>query len=151
MSISCKTILLISAGVLLLATGCATLPPEAPPRPKQTPRQTPQVPAPPVQSEEPETTKPVAPGPRAIASLKLTDQAQAFIASKEPDQAIRIIEKAIAIDPANGYNYYFLAEAWLMKGDRKQAREFNRLAGMYLKKDVDGSMKVEKQLERIGE
>jgi tetratricopeptide (TPR) repeat protein len=83
--------------------------------------------------------------------LKLTDQAQAFIASKEPDQAIRIIEKAIAIDPANGYNYYFLAEAWLMKGDRKQAREFNRLAGMYLKRDVDGSLKVEKQLERIGE
>jgi predicted Zn-dependent protease len=83
--------------------------------------------------------------------LRLTEQAQALIESKAPDQAIRILEKAIAIDPTNGYNYYFLAEAWLMKGDRKQALEFNQLAGIYLKKDAESILKVKRQKARIKE
>ena len=160
MLISCKTILLILVGVLFLIAGCATLPSEPPPQSRPVPpvsspppqpsepkaAKTP-VPSPPPQPTEPKTTG--TPGPRTIASLRLTEQARTLIESKEPDQAIRIIEKAIAIDSTNGYNYYYLAEAWLLKGDRNQAREFNRLAGIYLEKKSDWFLKVKRQKERI--
>jgi len=36
-----------------------------------------------------------------------------------------------------------------MKGSRRQALEFNRLAGIYLEKDAAWLMKVKKQKERI--
>jgi predicted Zn-dependent protease len=85
-----------------------------------------------------------------MASLRLTEQARLLIASKKPDRAIRTLERAINIDPGNGQNYYYMAEAWSMKGSKRQALEFNRLAGLYLEKDAVWLMKVRKQKERIG-
>jgi hypothetical protein len=72
-----------------------------------------------------------------------------MIDSKKPDQAISILEKAVNIDTNNGQNYYLLAEAWLQKGNPKQAKEFNRIAGMYLKDDDGWALKVRQQKERI--
>jgi len=53
------------------------------------------------------------------------------------------------LNPSNGQNYYYMAEAWLKKGNPSQAREFNRLAAMYLKDDSNWIGRVKDQQERI--
>jgi tetratricopeptide (TPR) repeat protein len=92
---------------------------------------------------------PVKPSPRAVASLRLTDQGRLFLESGNPDDAIRMYEKALNLDPANGPNYYYLSEAWLMKGNIAQAAEFNRLAAIYLEGDAKWMDRVMQQRERI--
>jgi len=53
------------------------------------------------------------------------------------------------LNPGNGRNYYYLAEAWLMKGNIGQAMEFNRLAEVYLKDDSEWLHRVIGQRGRI--
>jgi tetratricopeptide (TPR) repeat protein len=89
------------------------------------------------------------PSPRAGASLRLTEQARQLIAAHKPDEAIRTLEKALNIDPQNGRSYYHLAEAWLLKGDRDRALQFNRLAESYLAKDPAWAAKVREQKRQI--
>ena len=96
-------------------------------------------------------SSPDKPSPRAIASLRLTDQGRLFLQSGEPDRAIRMYEQALNLDPANGQNYYYLSEAWLMKGNIAQAVEFNRLAAMYLEGDPEWIGRVMKQRDRINQ
>ncbi|UCF93816.1 MAG: tetratricopeptide repeat protein [Desulfobacterales bacterium] len=67
----------------------------------------------------------------------------------QPDDAIRVLEQAINLNTTNGENYYYLAEAWLMKGNLGQAAEFNRLAEIYLEQDPQWSPRVRRQRERI--
>ena len=174
-----RLILITFIGAFLFAYGCATPPPKvvtapkpapepvappapapAPPAPAPVPEKTepvkapPEPVAPPKQIAEPKATVP-APiqtekkAPRVTASLRLTEQARLLIESKKPDEAITILEKAVNIDVDNGQNYYLLAEAWLMKGNQKQAKEFNRIAGMYRKEDEAWVQKVQSQKERI--
>jgi len=94
-------------------------------------------------------TAPEKPSPRAVASLRLTDQGRLFLESGNPDHAIRMYEQALNLDPANGPNYYYLSEAWLMKGNIVQAAEFNRLAAIYLEGDAKWMDRVMQQRERI--
>jgi tetratricopeptide (TPR) repeat protein len=89
------------------------------------------------------------PSPRAVASLRFTDQGRLFLESGHPDDAIRMYEKALNLDPANGPNYYYLSEAWLMKGNIVQAAEFNRLAAIYLEGDAKWMDRVMEQRKRI--
>jgi hypothetical protein len=173
-----KAILFIVIGALFFSFGCATTPPKivtapkpapepvAPPKPEPAP----QPPAPAQAKTEPEKApEPVAPpklisepkltipaptqtekqAPRTTASLRLTEQARLMIESKKPDAAISILEKAVNIDTNNSQNYYLLAEAWFMKGNQKQAREFNRIAGTYSRDDAGWMLKVQQQKERI--
>jgi hypothetical protein len=91
------------------------------------------------------------PTPQLIASLTLVDQARALIESNHPDDAIRLLERAVNLHPQNGQTYYYLAEAWLKKGDIIQAGEFHRLAGVYLEHDGDWSSLLKLQEERIKE
>ena len=91
----------------------------------------------------------VQPSPRTVASLRFTDQGRLFLESGNPDDAIRMYEKALNLDPANGVNYYYLSEAWLMKGNIEQAAEFNRLAAIYLEGDDKWMDRVMQQRERI--
>ncbi len=98
----------------------------------------------PEQSEEP-----ARPSPRALASLKLTDQGRRLIDAGEADNAIRVLEQAISLNPTNGQNYYYLSESWLMKGFTSKAREFNYLAESHLKGDQDWDKRVTRQAERI--
>ena len=70
--------------------------------------------------------------PRELASLQLTEQARILMNSDKPDDAIRILEKAVNLHPQNGEAYYYLAEAWLKKGNVSQAKEFHDLAVIYL-------------------
>ena len=98
---------------------------------------------------QPETGKPAGPSPRALASLELTDQGRRHIEAGEADKAIRVLEQAISLHPGNGQNYYYLAEAWLMKGFAGEARQFNRLAESHLTGDKDWEKLVTRQAERI--
>jgi predicted Zn-dependent protease len=87
--------------------------------------------------------------PRAVASLGLTEQARMLLEGNKPDDAIRTLERAVNLNPSNGRNYYYLAEAWLKKGNPGQAREFNRLAAMYLRDDLDWMERVKTQEKRV--
>ncbi|MBW2571503.1 MAG: hypothetical protein JRE61_03825 [Deltaproteobacteria bacterium] len=78
------------------------------------------------------------PSPRALAALQLT-----------PDDAIGILEQALNLNPAGGMNYYYLSEAWLMKGNIAQAAEFNRLGEIYFKDDNQWLDRLMEQRERI--
>ena len=89
--------------------------------------------------------------PRVLAALQLTEQGRIFLENNQPDDAIGILERALNLNPDNGKNYYYLAEAWLMKGNIDQAAEFNRLAEIYLKDDSEWLNRVILQKERIKE
>ena len=106
-----------------------SIPPEVPVEPEQVPQ----------------------PGPRLQASLKLTEQGRLNLKAGKPDNAIRVLEQAISLNPANGQNYYYLAEAWLMKKNLTEAREFNSLAKLHLKDDTAWLEKVTRQADRIAD
>ncbi|MGD2099261.1 MAG: tetratricopeptide repeat protein [Desulfobacterales bacterium] len=89
--------------------------------------------------------------PRAVASLQLTEQGRRLLDERQPDRAIRILEQAVSLHPTNGQNYYYLAEAWLMKGFADQAKEFNQLAEIHLKDDHQWMIRVGRQADRIAE
>ena len=99
--------------------------------------------------EQQEPEKPAGPSPRALASLKLTDQGRRHIEAGEADSAIRVLEQSISLNPANGQNYYYLSEAWLIKGFAAEARQFNRMAESHLTDDKDWEKLVTRQAERI--
>lgn len=174
-----RSALFMLIAALLLGFGCATPPKEIiyPPEPAReevmipSPAPEPQPPpaiqekaetieepeapaAPPEEtpmprSTVPDTAKTEKTAPRTMASLRLTEQARLMLESKRPDEAISVLEKAMNIDPGNGRNYYYLAEAWITKGNRAQALEFNRMAGIYLGNDDAWKARVQRQKERI--
>jgi predicted Zn-dependent protease len=96
-----------------------------------------------------QTPAPQDDSPRSVASLRLTEQARALLESGKADDAITTLERAINLNPSNGRNYYYMAEAWLKKGNSSQATEFNRLAAMYLKDDPGWMSRVKDQQARI--
>ena len=89
--------------------------------------------------------------PRVMASLQLTDQGRRLVEDRKPDKAIRVLEQAVSLHPTNGQNYYYLSEAWLMKGSAAQANEFNQLAEIHLKEDDAWMIQVANQADRIAE
>jgi tetratricopeptide (TPR) repeat protein len=93
--------------------------------------------------------EPAEPNPRVLASLKLTDQGRRHVDAGEADRAIRVLEQAISLNPNNGQNYYYLSEAWLIKGFAAEARQFNGLAESHLTGDKDWEKLVTRQAERI--
>ena len=89
--------------------------------------------------------------PRTVASLQLTEQGRRLLLDRQPDKAIRVLEQAVSLNPLNGRNYYYLSEAWLVKGDTHQAKEFNQLAEIHLKDNSEWIIRVGQQAERIAE
>jgi len=87
--------------------------------------------------------------PREKASLQLTEEGRQLLAEDKPDHAIRLLEQAIGLNPDNGQCYYYLAEAWLQKGNPSEARQFNSLAKNYLKKDNAWKTLVANQADKI--
>ena len=136
-----KWVLMLALGALTLS-GCAkpiseplSLPPESPPSASE--------------GAEEARDMPSQDSPRALASLRLTDQGRMLLERGRTDDAISLLERAMGLHPTNGENYYYLAEAWLLKGRTAQAAEFNRLAGIYLEKDDRWMGKVIEQRKRI--
>ena len=126
--------------LLMLVSGCALITPVPE---SSMPVETP------VEESEGPIVLPEEKSPRLVASLRLTEQGRILIESRKPDQAVRILERGVILDPDNGRNYFYLSEAWLLKGDISQAIEFNRLASMYLREDIDWARRVEDQRKRI--
>jgi len=89
------------------------------------------------------------PSPREKASLQLIQEGRQLLAEGKPDQAIRLMEQAIGLNPDNGQCYYYLAEAWFQKRNFGEARQFNSLAENYLKKDKSWKTRVANQANRI--
>jgi len=102
------------------------------------------IPEPPPSPELPAT-------PRALASLQLTEQGKNFLNKGKPDAAIRVLERAINLNPGSGENYYYLSESWLQKGEAKQAKEFNHIAEIYLNKYPDWTVRIARQKDLIQE
>lgn len=86
---------------------------------------------------------------RTQASLQLTEQGRALLEQGRLDDAVSMLERSIGLDPTNGQSYYYLSDAWLLKGNIPQAQEFNRLAGLYLQNDRTWSKRVTDQRDRI--
>ena len=84
-----------------------------------------------------------------IASVNLTDQGIRLLKEGKHDDAISIFERSINIFPENSNNYYYLAEAWLIKGNVPLAEEFNRLAMLYVKKGSHLSRQIADQKIKI--
>ena len=89
------------------------------------------------------------PSPRALASLGLTEQGRLLLKSGNLDDAISMLERAVGLNPTNGVNYFYLSGAWLLKGDTVQAEEFNRLAAIYLRENIEWTARVMEQGEQI--
>ncbi len=107
------------------------------------------VPAPPTKTPDVKVEKKELPGARELASVHLTEQGRMLLESGKVDDAISVLEQAVSIYASSGKNYYYLAEAWLLKGNVLQAGEWNRLAEMYLAGDREWSQRVYEQHERI--
>ncbi len=87
--------------------------------------------------------------PREKASLQLTEEGKQLLEEDKPDHAIRLLEQAISLNPDNGQCYYYLAEAWLQKGNLSQAEQFNSLAQNHMNQSKDWKDRIEKQAARI--
>ncbi len=128
------------AGVFL-SSGCTK---------KQSVAVSPDTPTPPSPAEEmPEAGESA--NPRVAAALELTRQGKRFLDNGDPDAAIRVLERAVNLDPSASENYYYLSEAWLMKENPEQAGEFNRLAEEYLEQDPAWAVRIARQRDRIEE
>ena len=140
------------AGLVLVTFlgGCATVKPNLP-RPRVGSAQKPAKPPKPLikkRSVTSPTPKPTD-SQRTVALLSLVDQGRTYLDQKRPDAAIRVLERAININPQRGESYYYLAQAWLMKENFSQAREYNRLAGNYLGNDPQWAGLVAAQRQKI--
>ena len=89
--------------------------------------------------------------PQEKASLQLTEEGRQLIDENQPDQAIRSLEQALSLNPDNGPCYYYLAEAWLQKGNFSEAKQFNSLAEDYLKKDKGWNSRLANQADKIAD
>ena len=89
------------------------------------------------------------PSPREKASIRLTREGRQLLNGGQTDNAIRLLEKAIGLNPSNGQSYYYLAQAWMKKGIYSEAKEFNNLAQIYLQDDKKWMSRVEKQSNQI--
>lgn len=122
-----------------------SLPPETAP-PEETPSAPEIEPAPPPETTEvPRET----PNPRALASLDLSRQAQILIEAGRFDEAIRKLEQAVNLHPGSGENYYYLAEAWRLKGNAAQATAYNNLAEIRFRDDPEWMRRLDVQKQRI--
>lgn len=133
--------------VALSLAGCAkSTVPAGPKKPARAPEESVStIPSPAPSTPKPVKTPPKKPSPRALAALELTEQGRSMIKDDRADDAIRVLERALNLYPKDGKVYYYLAEAWLLKGNLPQAAEFNRLAGIYLQKDPQWVRQVEQQ------
>ncbi len=86
---------------------------------------------------------------RAQAASELIRQARQLLEAWQPDHAINLLERAVNLNPSSGQSYYYLAQAWLMKGDVRQAMEFNSLAEIYVIDDSFWESQVAEQKTQI--
>lgn len=89
------------------------------------------------------------PHARQQAALHLSRRAQDFLHQQRYDEAIRLLEKAITLEPRSGDHYFMLAEAWMGKGIPDQARHYHALAVRYLDGQPQWQSALDAQSARI--
>ena len=89
--------------------------------------------------------------PRQQAAMELTRRGWEHLKKEQPNEAIRLLEKALNLNPTGGQTCYYLSEAWLMNGNSHQAENFNRLAELYLNDDPRWIHRIVRQRDRIAE
>jgi tetratricopeptide (TPR) repeat protein len=145
----CFTVFILTLFLCLAAAGCRSTRmagrPDAPPKVTGVDIEDSQ------ETEEPEESRITEPSSRIRAARDINLKAAGLLDKNKPDAAIDLLERAIAIDPSNGETYYYLSRAWLMKGDKEQAYEFNRLAEIYMEDDGDWHRQVQEQKALIQE
>lgn len=134
--------LLAALMLLALVAGCASPPKPVGPQPEEIP--------PPRQEIQPPPADESA-FPQQTAARELTRRGRRQLDNRQPDAAIRDLERALSLNPADGQTCYYLAEAWLMKIDARRAEEFNRMAESLLKDDPDWLIRIARQADRIAE
>lgn len=156
-----RSLLLVLLLTLFGLSGCAgpqvgrptSRPPKATAPEKRLPGESPapSTPAPPARVPMPQdqAAEPRQATPRTVAALRLTEQARSQLDAGKTDEAIRTLERAMNLNPSNGENFYYLAEAWMKKKNFRQAEEFNRLAAIHLKSDGKWMARVAEQAEKI--
>ncbi|MCF8069892.1 MAG: tetratricopeptide repeat protein [Desulfobacterales bacterium] len=87
--------------------------------------------------------------PQVVAAIQLLEQGKRYIHDGKPDEAIRILERAISLHPSNGENYFYLADAWIIKQSAEQAKEYHLMANRYLNHDPAWESGLRLQFERI--
>ena len=160
------TILILWVAITILASGCSMKRPATesyperkplpqknqesvrPVSPKAAPLKT-VAPTEPIQSPKELPPPEPAPDARMLATANLVEQGKNYLDDGKPDQALTVLERALSVYPGNGKTYYYMAEAWVMKKNKRQALEFNRLADMYLSEDQEWRAKVADQQKRI--
>ncbi len=126
-----------AAAAAFLAS-CQWLPPQRPP----IARPVPEAPGPEAPSRPPPAPPPgPAEAPREAppqqqASASLTRNGRALLEAGRIDAAIREFERAVGLNPHHGPGYFYLAKAWMAKGDWSQAASFHRQAEVHLRGDA---------------
>jgi tetratricopeptide (TPR) repeat protein len=87
--------------------------------------------------------------PRENAASQLTLQGTQLLNAGKTDNAIRLFEQAIGLNPTHGPSYYHMAQAWLAKGKFNEARRFNNVARGYLENDPGWANRVDRQTDQI--
>ena len=88
---------------------------------------------------------------RTNASHSLTLEGYNLLCKKDYTGAIRLLERAVGVNPSDGPGYYYLAEAWIGKKNYQLAFQFNRLASIYLRKNNKWADLTTVQKKRIKE
>ncbi|GAB6094530.1 hypothetical protein JCM14469_07820 [Desulfatiferula olefinivorans] len=89
------------------------------------------------------------PDSRMLASHDLTLSGYRLLEKQDYDGAIRLLERAVGLNPSDGPGYFYLAEAWLAKKNYNLAVQFNELAGLYLRHDPAWAKRAGNQKKRI--
>ena len=134
--------LFIGILVLLVLFGCMQ-------KPGVSVTEPPLKPVPESTEKQPVPAVPEADNAHVRAAAAMVRQGRQHLTRGEPDAAIRILERSVALDSSSGQNYYYLAEAWLMKKNVRQASGFNRLAGIHLAQDSAWKNRISRQRDRI--
>jgi hypothetical protein len=80
-------------------------------------------------SLDPEINKAIVPA--RAASLGLTEQARKELGAGQVDDALRVLARAVSIDPSNPFVYYYLGRAYLLKANYEQALTFFKQAEIW--------------------
>jgi tetratricopeptide (TPR) repeat protein len=126
-------------------------PPQSPyPAPAPAPKPVTPEPGPAVSKPmEPPPAPPAQPAPSSQASLDITEQGRRLLLGDQVEEAISVLERAIGMNPDNGQAYYWLAEAWLKKGNPKQALEYHHQAWLRLRNQPAWTARLHDQRERL--
>lgn len=87
--------------------------------------------------------------PGDLAALEITEEARLLLEEGRTGDAIRLLERAVNLHPESGRSWYWLAEAWIARGDYRQAAEFSGIAETYLEGEREWEIRARRQRIRI--